>query len=270
MTTVGFVEREHQRYRECLRDLSRDKGDLHRLLALVHAGLPRPDYDRMENERPRYDVYRSAAARLRVALGQSLGLRALTSLLGLGEIGEKLQVYGDRVHTYGQALYRYREAARQWDKHAERGRLALGVKDGQGVELYASLKTWEKEEDMKRLEEDMGAYVGRRTEVWILAPVELFLSVSDESFTILVRRLTLPRLEDTEGCADMVQTVLDLKGLLRESWEKGLLHRVKGAVLEADTLYLERFSSYERGLRGILPDRDQQRRYVEGVEKGAT
>ena len=229
-----------------------------------------------EGERSRWEVYLSGLRQLSRDLPRSYFFRMVLPMFGLEEVQTKLTSYTGRwleaLHG-GQTAFAEAERYLVNLERAEVLAAEYGAEGQAGEDLprlYASLKTWENAAEQDNYYRALEGFLSGTLEVLVLGPIQLYLLLGRETFTLIFKSLTVGRLADLKaGDADYVELQA-----LHEFIHTGIENSVTWAVLrevvkDAGRNYVTLLREEEEHLRAQLPHQDLQRNFLRRYEAGA-
>ena len=231
-----------------------------------------PLFERRD-ERTNWEVYLSGLRKLCRDLPESYLFRFVLPLYGLEDVQGKVLSYTGRWLEGLHAAHKFFREAERYLGHLEQGEQIAGAYEAAGGEdlarLYASLKTWESDEEAQGFCDAVAEFLDTTLEVLVVGPIQLYLMLGRDSFTLIFKTLSVGRLADLrEGDAEYAE-LLGLHefvhGLVENSATLAVLREV-GA--RAGKLYAQSLREEENRLRGQLPTRDLRRSFIRRYEAG--
>ncbi|MCL5108433.1 MAG: hypothetical protein M1401_06150 [Chloroflexi bacterium] len=261
---------EYRRYAETCNYV---KGQIH-LVDAASNNLARL-FER-QDERANWEVYLSGLRQLCRDLPDSYLFRFVLPMFGLEDVREKLVAYGGR---WLEALHAGQTVLSQTERYLnnlERGEAiqeeyrAANAASEDLPRLYASLKTWESERELPGFYNALADFVGGTLEVLVLGPLQLYLMLGRDSFTLILKTLTAGRLADLkQGDAEYGEALAlhdFLHGALADSITWGVLKEVAG---RSGKIYADLLREEVVRLRAQLPTQELQRGFLVRYEAGA-
>ena len=223
--------------------------------------------------RSNWEMYLAGLRQLHRRFPDSHLFRATLSTYKLEDLKEKLVGFSRR---WLDLLHEADEALRQVDKYlgnlakAQEIMASYGNENKGLVRLYASLKTWEKEEDFEKLFDDLRRFLDIGIEVFVLGPIQLYLMLSRDAFLLIFKALTVDKLskleEEREGKYDDLMALHDfVYGLVRDSLTRQAMQEVLEATMEE---YIKDLREEHTKLRQQVPGKERKRRFVQYFEEG--
>lgn len=226
-----------------------------------------------EGERTKWEVYLSGLRKLGRDMPESYLFRFVLPMFGLEDLREKVVAYSGRwldgLHSAHQCL----GEVERYLRHLERGtEIAREYEADPGEDLprlYASLKTWERQDDLDAYCRALGDFADTTVEVLIAGPVQLYLMLGPETFTLIFKSLTVGRLGDLAGNDEEYVELMSLHGFLqRLVGESTTLALLREVAARAARTYSESVREESIRLRAQLPTQDLKRAFVRRYESG--
>lgn len=240
-------------------------------LDLVLDRLP-PLFERT-GERPNWEVYVSGLRGLFRRMPDSYLLRYILPTFGLEPLGEKLTAYS---RLWLEGLHSAQVVLRETDTFlgnmTRAQRLADEYEDNNLAlqRLYASVKTWESDDELESFMGSVQKFLDSTLEVFILGPVQLYLMLDRDTVTMIFKALSVGRLSDLREKDSQYEELMQLHDYVHQAVEDSTVLDVARSVLkEAAKEYVKRLRQEQRNLRGQLPNKDLRYRFVERFESGA-
>lgn len=137
--------------------------------------------------------------------------------------------------------------------------------------LYASLKTWEREEDVRRFQGYLEKSATQFFEVIIEGPIQLYFFIGEETWFFVLKVLTVESLGDflSDKNRKELQDLRDLHRFIFGAIEQAEKWQVfKELIREALAGYVRDFRSSEKRLRAQCPTDELKRKFVRRFESG--
>lgn len=260
---------DYQEYEEYAKACQRVKGSLG-MVDLVADRLPPLFAQRAE--RTNWEVYLAGLRQIHRLFPDSHLFRAVLSTYRLEDLKEKLRAFSGHWLDF---LHEADETLRQIDKYLGNLTEAREIMADYGNEneslarLYASLKTWEKEEDFENLFDDLRRFLDTGIEVFIVGPIQLYLMLSRDTFLLIFKALTVDKLSKLEGEGRGYDDLMALHdfvyGLVHNSQTRRVMQEVLGAAVAK---YIEDLKEEHTKLRQQVPGKERKRRFVQYFEEG--
>ncbi len=226
-----------------------------------------------DGERTRWEIYLSGLRKLCRDLPESYLFRFVLPLYGLDDLQAKVTSYAERWLDGLHAAHRFFAAAEQYLGHLERGEQIAADYQAEGGEdlarLYASLKTWENERELGAFFDAVSEFTDISLEVLVAGPLQLYLMLGRDTFTLIFKTLSIGRLSDLhEGEAEYTELLAlhdFVYGLVANSATLALLREASARVGRA---YTQSLREEEVRLRGQLPTDDLKRSFIRRYEAG--
>jgi len=263
---------EYKRYTRACNTIKEGLG----LLDLALDRLP-PLFDRSGDEesdaRPNWEVYLSGLRNLFRKMPDSYLLRFVLPMFGLESLSEKLTAYSK---LWLGSLHASHVLLRETDRfliNLERAQRLAQEYDDSNVtlqRLYASVKTWESNDELEAFMAAMQKFLDSSLEVFILGPIQLYLMLDKGSMTMIFKALSVGRLSELRERDIQCDELLKLHEYVHKSVEDSTVLEVARTVLsEASKEYVKRLRQEQRNLRGQLPSQELRYRFVQRFESGA-
>ncbi|MHB1006789.1 MAG: hypothetical protein ACYC3S_14265 [Chloroflexota bacterium] len=226
-----------------------------------------------QGERGTWEVYLSGLRKLCRDLPESYLFRFVLPMFGLEEFESTLASYTGRWLDGLHAAHRFFGEAERYLDHLDRGEaVAAEYKADAGEDLarlYASLKTWENDEDMSGYLSAVGEFVDTTFELIVVGPIQLYLMLGRDTFTLLFKTLSVGRVSEMrEGDAELGE-LLALHDFIRGAVADSSTVSVLGEVARrAGKSYVQSLREEETRLRGQLPTQDLKRSFIRRYEAG--
>ena len=261
---------EYRRYADTCNYI---KGQMH----LVDAVTDRigPLFER-QGERANWEVYLSGLRQLCRDLPNSYLFRFILPMFGLEDLEGKLASFSGRCLEALHAGHTTLATAERYLAHLERAEAILEDYQAQSAagqdlpRLYASLKTWSTEQELETYYGALGDFVNGTLEVLVLGPIQLYLMLGRESFTVIFKSLSAGRLADLKADDGDYAELLALHDFVHEALENSItLGVLKEVCTRAGGIYVNLTREEEARLRSQLPTRELQRGFIQRYEAGA-
>jgi hypothetical protein len=260
---------DYQEYEEYAKACRRVKGNLG-VVDLVTDRLS-PLFAQ-ETARTNWEVYLAGLRYLHRLFPDSHLFQAVLSTYRLEDLKGKLRAFSGHWLDFSHEAD---ETLRQVDKYLGNLAEAREIMTGYSNEneslarLYASLKTWEKEEDFEKLFDDLRRFLDTGIEVFIVGPIQLYLMLNRDTFLLIFKALTVDKLskleEEDQGYDDAMALHDFVYGLVHDSQTRQVMQEVLEA---AAAKYIENLKEEHTKLRQQVPSKERKRRFVQYFEEG--
>ena len=226
-----------------------------------------------QGERSTWEVYLSGVRKLCRDLPESYLFRFVLPMFGLEEFESTLVSYSGRWLDGLHAAHQFFGEAERYLDHLDRGEAVAAEYKADGGEdlarLYASLKTWESDEDLSGYLNAVGEFVDTTFEVIVIGPIQLYLMLGRDTFTLLFKTLSVGRVSDMreeDGEFGELLALHDfIHGAITTSSTVGVLREV---AKRAGKSYVQSLREEETRLRGQLPTKELKRSFIHRYEAG--
>jgi hypothetical protein len=229
-----------------------------------------------QGERANWEVYLSGLRQICRDLPNSYLFRFVLPMFGLEDVQDKLVAYSGRWLESLHAGQTVLSQAERYLSNLERAEFiqeeyrAANAANEDLPRLYASLKTWTTESELAGFYSALADFVGGTLEVLVLGPMQLYLMLGRDSFTVVFKALTAGRLADLKQDNEDYVEVLALHdfvhGSLADSVTWGVLKEV---VARSGKNYADLLREEVSRLRAQLPTPELQRGFLARYEAGA-
>lgn len=272
----GLLLRKYEETRKAeeYRDYARICGHIRSSLHLIDLAA-----DKMaplletSGERSNWEIYLAGLRHVVRKLPESYLFKFVFPMLGLDSVREKLVAYSARWLEQFHAAHRLLRESEGYVHNLTRGydvAQEYSVADNELPRLYASVKTWPSKEDLERFASALSDFLDLTVEAFVVGPIQLYLMLGRDGFTLIFKALTVTKLSDLRGDSREIEDVLRLhdflNGLVTSSTT---LPTVQEVLKEATKEYAKRFREEQARLRAQLPTREMRYRFVERYETGA-
>ena len=226
-----------------------------------------------QGERPTWEVYLAGLRKLHRDLPDSYLFRFVLPMFGLEDLQEKVVAYSARWLDGLHAAHKFFTAADAYLGHLERAEQIAAeyeAKPGDDLpRLYASLKTWQTNTEMDGFLEAMAEFVDTAIEVVIVGPIQLYLMIGRDTFTLVFKSLTAGRLSDLREGDGELKELLALHDFVHSQLEKSSsLAMLREVGTRAGKSYLQSLREEETRLRAQLPTQELKRSFLRRYESG--
>ena len=226
-----------------------------------------------QGERTKWEIYLSGLRKLFRDLPDSYLFRFVLPMFGLEEFEEKMVAYSGRWLDGLHAGHRFFGQTERYLANLERGENIMSEYEAKQSEdlarLYASLKTWESQEDAGNFFDAMADFVDTTIEVVIAGPVHLYLMLGRDTFLVLFKSLNIGNLgslrEEDEEFAELLALHDYLHQAVEQSTTLTLLQEVSARAGKA---YVQAAREEAERMRSQLPTQDLKRNFVRRYEAG--
>ncbi|MHB1134570.1 MAG: hypothetical protein ACYC4L_19540 [Chloroflexota bacterium] len=265
--------RELSEYRRFNDTCNYVRGQIHLVDALTDRLGPMFERD---GERTNWEVYLSGLRQLCRDLPRSYLYRIVLPMFGLEDLQAKLSSYTGRAL---EALHGGQTAFASVERYLlnlERADALTAEYQAEGAanedlpRLYASLKTWETAAEQQNYYRSLEDFIAGTLEVLVLGPIQMYLLLGRETFTLIFKSLSVGRLADIKsGDGDYVE-MQALHDFVHSGVENSAILTVLRAVVrDAGRNYVALLRDEEERLRAQLPNQDLQRNFVRRFEAGS-
>lgn len=134
---------------------------------------------------------------------------------------------------------------------------------------YASLKTWELEEEFFEFTDCLQKAILGSIEIFIEGPIKLYVMLGRERFLLILRALTAERLSEMKEMdkylSDALNILITLSSLIEKS---DLLNALRELLPESLSQHVKIWKEEQESIRGELPTRELRRLFIERFENG--
>lgn len=258
-------------------------------LALDHFSKHLPSPFEKIKERSVWEVYLSGLKYLARRYPNGFFRKAVLSLKEWNDFPEKIDSYSEKclsgfsdfsdftgeVKKYCLNYNKAREIIEQFANFKEQVEEDDDDENGEGIKnlcrLYASLKTWERDQELSYFENRFQKSSTQFFEVIIEGPVQLYLFIGEETWFFVFKILTIERLGDFFSSKDKKE-LEDIRALHKFIYgiaEKSVLHETfKKLVKETLKIYVDNYFKTQKRLREQYPTEDLRRKFVRRFENG--
>lgn len=137
--------------------------------------------------------------------------------------------------------------------------------------LYASLKSWEQEEEFSRFNNHIEKCQNQFFEVIIEGPIQLYLLIGEETWFFILKILTIEHLGDffLEKDKKELHDLREINKLIYKTIENSEFYQtLKSFIREFLKIYVDDLKRSQERLRGQYPTRELKRKFVKRFERG--
>jgi len=219
-----------------------------------------------------WDIYISGFRGLLRDHLRSYVLTALLPLIGAKELGEKwssLAQEGLELLRLAEIVFRELDRSIDARVRAREITAAYGVENEDLEALYASLKTWETDEELQKFTEDFADLLDKTVEVIVEGPIQLYLMISREGFILIFKGLMSTKVGDPEFEDQDLFRLMALHNEVRAKVEQSAAIKLFQEFVEAlFDEYLESWKKRQKRLRGLFPTQALRDSFVQRFERG--
>ncbi|HID95545.1 MAG TPA: hypothetical protein EYP53_05750 [Candidatus Latescibacteria bacterium] len=232
-----------------------------------------PSLFAITGERSNWDIYLSGLAKLNRQLPESHLFGSLLSAYRLDELQEKLFAFSGRWLDYLSEAHKVLGQLDEYLDNTIKGREVMENFKTENEELlrtYASLKSWETEEDLDQFFDDLADFLESSIEVFISGPLQLYLMIGRDTFLLIFKALTVRKIGELTGDERQYVELMALHDFVYDLIEKSETLGIFQEVLErSGERYTELLKEEHLRLRGQIPGKHRKRRFIEHFESGA-
>jgi hypothetical protein len=271
MVIKSFREAEHDRVEEVI-DCFRASPDLgwynylelfSSLFDFYREFWPNP-YGQV-NDKSRWDIWSSSAKQLTTGMIESKLYKMVLPLFGLQEVGETLLAYDVLLQEYVKNSKKIKPHIEKYDNYLLEASKNLLTPSKSLIELYASVKTWQKDEDFDEFMDSWPDYVSSKVEIIVEGPIKLFLQLSRDAFLLLLKIPTVKDKESAQRTRDLETFMTDFYDAVHDAEFFDNFCHYSRAIIDT---YITSFRELFPDNRKILPTTEARKNFINFVNKG--
>ncbi len=216
------------------------------------------------------DIVLSALRQASTSFGQSWVSSIALKMLGLQSVIDASNVYSTRVADFTRIAGLLGTEEAKYDKFSKKAldiANAYGVEPGEQYKLYASLKAWETDKDLVRVQGLISDYSLMKHELVIEGPIELLLQIGEEGFLLIWRAISWQGIREEPRMQDGKFTTSRAYGILKRQEEDGIASEFSSLLAKVIHRYSEMWLEEQHKMRSWVPD-DARDRFFRGFEQG--
>lgn len=233
-----------------------------------------PLFTQRQGERPRWEVYLSGLRKLFRDLPESYLFSFVLPMFGLDDLQEKVVAYSGRWLEGLHAAHRVCAEAERYLENLEQGDRIQAEHSAQQSDdlprLYATLKTWETPAELEGYYEGLAEFIDLSFDVLVIGPVDLYLMLGKDTFTLIFKALNVGRLSDMKEEDDEFEELASLQEFLHSSIENSSTIAVLREISRrGGKAFVQNLRDENARLLAQLPTPDLRRSFVHRYEAGA-
>ena len=215
----------------------------------------------------RIERYITSIRALFIKVEHGVLFKLALSMSGLSEVSNKVVEWSKQANNSLPSFYKFFKDCEKYIANYNHGKTLVANKFGEDlVPLYASLKTWKTEDDFNNFNQQFQNVSSQFIQIYIEGPIQLYLIISENYFSLVLKALLLERLSQKENpFADLILLNDHIKTLIKES--KTLDYSIE--LLKLTTQYAtEKWVTRQNKKRLTHPTPHLREKFINNFENG--
>ena len=214
----------------------------------------------------RFERYITSIRALFLKIEHGILFKLALSISGLSEVSNKVVEWSKQANNSLPIFYKFFKDCEKYLANYEQGKTLTQGKFGESlIPIYASLKTWKTEEDFNGFRQQFNNVATQFIQIYIEGPIQLYIIISENHFSIVLRSLLLERLSQKDQFADLALLNDHIKTIVKDS--KTLDYSIELLKLTAKN-YTKKWISKQDKMRLSHPTSYLKDKFVKNFESG--